>query len=146
MVDEWPTTARGKAHPATQRAFDEPWQAVYTIAPRAAGESNWHAEMVRRTNGLSDLRQACLFSSGAAIPAVLWAALIAGAVLVVAYSYVYWMPRFHAHALLRSALAARLALGVLVILSLDHPFTGHAGIERDLLDQQRRRMGPQMAP
>ena len=61
----------------------------------------------------------------------MWAVLIVGGIISVAFTYFFGVRSFAAQALMVASLAALVGLVLALILSLDLPFTGGVGIGPD---------------
>jgi hypothetical protein len=66
---------------------------------------------------------------------MLWSILVFGAILTIAFTFFFGNVNLHAQILMTGILAAIVFMGLLVIISVDHPFTGPVHIGSDPLQQ-----------
>jgi hypothetical protein len=131
---EWPLLAEGGESPAVDAALAALADAARGVDlgdPRGAAV---YDRLLADLDALADARDARVLDARAAVPGVLWAVLLAGGALVVGYTYLYGVERLAAQALMTGALAAVVAMVLLVILVMDHPFAGGLRVRPDALE------------
>ena len=79
---------------------------------------------LRSLNDLYDARRGRFHSAFVSLPPVLWWNLLAGAALLLAFSYLFGPPNLWMHAAIVSLLGAAIGLVLILILQLTHPFEG----------------------
>jgi hypothetical protein len=125
VVDsEWPAMEHGNASPAARREFHALWDVVHAVEPRTVNEQAWYTETIGRLNQLSDRRELRLLSSRAALPPAMWGVMIAGGLITLGFSLLFGAGSFKIHLLMVTALAAMMGLTLLLVWSLEHPFSG----------------------
>jgi hypothetical protein len=129
VEEEWPAMARGVESPPGQQAYSNLWQTIRIVEPRTPAEMNWHAIMLQSLATMSDARRDRLADSRAVLPPVLWVALLSGGAINVGYTYLFGVRSLAVHLIITTALTAMMTLLLLVILILDHPFTGSHRVE-----------------
>src|ERR1700761_3455815 len=82
------------------------------------------AEMLRMLNELYDARRGRFHSASVELPPVLWWNLLAGAALLLVFSYAFGPPNLAMHAAVVSLLGATIGLVLILIVLLTHPFEG----------------------
>jgi Protein of unknown function (DUF4239) len=90
--------------------------------------------LTRVVHELSDARRIRLLDARQGIPLVLWAALIAGGVITVSFTYLFGLKSNFAHALMVASLALLVTVMLFTIVSLDYPFAGAAQIPPDAFE------------
>lgn len=143
--DEWPVmAARGEGHPHTQAVYERLWAVAYHIRPEAANEGAFLTEFLARMNELSGDRRLRLLHSRLQGNAILWLVLLIGAVPTVAYPLLFSNKHAWVQVAITGSIMLIVLLGLLVTLSLQHPFASGVGIEpeafRDVLDSFRQRL------
>jgi high-affinity Fe2+/Pb2+ permease len=68
------------------------------------------------------------------LPGVLWAVLVFGAVVAVAFTYLFGMRNSWAHRLMVMSLTAVIALVLFTIGVMEHPFSGGASLQPDAFE------------
>jgi high-affinity Fe2+/Pb2+ permease len=67
------------------------------------------------------------------VPTMLWTVLILGGVLTVSFTFFFGTRNLEAQVLMTGVLALIVFMGLLVIVSLNHPFTGGVHIDSEPL-------------
>jgi Protein of unknown function (DUF4239) len=132
--DEWDRMARGEESKAAERRISELWQA-YRELPDQDRQQVAYSESLHSMTVLEDARAVRLDAATGQIPRVLWIVLIVGAVIAIAFTYLFGVQNFTSQALITGALTLTIA-GVLVLtFILDDPFRGDVRIRPDALRQ-----------
>jgi hypothetical protein len=127
--DEWDAMNRGTAPDLqTAAALDRVWDTYRQAGEGSIGQSTAYEDSLDRLQDLGDARRIRLLESREGIPGIMWAALIAGAVLTVGFAYGFGVERGKSHALMLATLAASIALLLFVVWSLDHAYRGDVRI------------------
>jgi hypothetical protein len=143
--DEWPAmAARGQAHPHTQAVYERLWALTYHIQPQTNNQGAYLTEFLARMNELSGDRRLRILHSRMEVNGVLWLVLLIGAVPTVAYPLLFSSKHAWVQIAIMGSIMLIVMLGLLVTLSLQHPFGSEVGIEpeafRELLDSFHQRL------
>lgn len=143
--DEWPAmAARGQAHPLAQAVYERLWTLTYHIQPQTVNQGAYLTEFLARMNELSGARRLRILHSRMEVHGVLWLVLMIGAVPTVAYPLLFSNKHAWVQVAIMGSVMLIVMLGLLVTLSLQHPFSGEAGIEpeafRELLVSFHQRL------
>jgi hypothetical protein len=90
----------------------------------AAPNRELYAESLHRLNMLAEYRRLRIFAGNDTVPPVIWAVLLIGGVITVAYTYFLGVKNIRVQYVMISALTVTMTLILLLIYILDHPFTG----------------------
>jgi hypothetical protein len=121
--EEWPLMKEGQASPHAWELLDELRMAVEDSSQIDTGtEEMLYQQELQRIHDLADARRSRLLDAETGIPAVLWAVLVAGGVIVVGFTYLFGMNNFLVHALMVAAVAGVIALALFTVGTLDYPF------------------------
>jgi hypothetical protein len=95
-------------------------------------ESLLHAQTLRALDEFVEARRLRITAGGSAIPHIMWAIVLCGAVL---NAFVIWMfdLRRSTHAIIGGTLSLFIGLVIYMIASLDVPFRGPYGIKPEAL-------------
>jgi hypothetical protein len=126
--DEFPAMAEGRDSQRTGEALRKLWQLYDTQQITTLQHQACYAESLKHLTSLSDLRRTRLFSSRGTVPDSLWVLLIAGGILLVAFTYFFGHGSFRSQALMTAVLAATLSFSLFLIASLDSPYSGVAQV------------------
>jgi hypothetical protein len=130
--DEWERMASGEQSLATDRSLGDLWQR-YRELPTADRQEPEYAQSLSQMTVLEDTRGVRLQTASGQIPRVLWVVLVAGAVVAIAFSYLFGVKNLWAQTLITVALTLAIA-GVLVLTYvLDDPYRGAVRVRPDAI-------------
>ena len=131
---EWKYMAdHQEGSPTTGIYLNKVWQAVTHLRARNATEADFVTNTITDLSAANEDRRTRIIDSSSEIPTPLWAVLIAGGLMTIAFTYFFGVESFTAQALMVSALATIIALSLLVILTLNLPFTGGLALKPDAM-------------
>jgi hypothetical protein len=129
--DEWDTMANGESSPETRQKYERIWAGYYGFHPRTERQHDFYTESISKLNELGEERRLRLISSAASIPWVMWVLLVVGAVITIAYLYLFAIPDAFLQHVMIGSVAGLLAFILFMILALDHPFAGDVKVTPD---------------
>jgi tryptophan-rich sensory protein len=121
---EWPAMAERRASLEAWEAYNRLWRTYQGFKPRDAYENAWYQESLRQLNELGDHRRLRLLSNRSEVPGVIWVALLGGGAVTIAFSYLFGAKHTWAQAVMIAGLGIMIALVLLSIFALQHPFSG----------------------
>jgi hypothetical protein len=130
--DEWPAMAGGHADESggwqLLDRFHSQLVGFHSVDP---GVAFLQADMVKTLNQLYDARRGRFHAATATLPAILWCNLLAGAVILMLFTYLFGAPHLLMHVTMVSLLGALIGLVLLLIVLLNNPFRGqsHVSVE-----------------
>ncbi len=122
--DDWPAMENGTASPQTTRALDELYAAVLAGNGTDVRAAMLMHDTLQELNVLTEARRARIVKSIGIVPPLLWAVLVAGAIITVGFTYFFGTENLPAQRLMTGALAFLIFSGLLVIVAIDKPFRG----------------------
>jgi len=133
---EWPAMAERKSSPETWEVYNQLWRTYQRFRPQNEHEKIWYAQSLTRLNELGDQRRLRLLSSRSeGVPGVMWVVLLGAGVVTVGFSFFFGTRNTTAQVLMTAGLAMTIALVLLSILALQHPFAGITRVEPDAFNQ-----------
>lgn len=132
VQEEWPALAAGQPEDAAG------WQLLDTfhldlvqLHPQDLGTASLQAGMVRSLNELYDTRRGRFRVAAADMPAILWWNLLAGAAILMVFTYLFGVPHLFMHAAMVGLVGASIGLVLVMIVLLNQPFRGenHVSVE-----------------
>jgi hypothetical protein len=132
--DEWETMSRGQASLKARAALAELWQAYLGQKPSTLADSVLYTEASRRINDMSTRRTQRILSSSSSLSPILWFMLGAGGAVMIGSTYLFASRSVLSHAVMSGLLAGLVAASLLVIIALDHPFTGDFRVSSESFD------------
>ena len=150
--DEWPAmAARGQAHPQTEKIYEGLWAITYQFQPKTKIQEAYMDHFLGRMNDLSAARRLRILHSRMEVNSILWLVLLIGAVPTVSYTLLFSNKHAWVQFVITGCIMMIVMLGLLVTLSLQHPFSGDVRIEPEafqlLVDSfHKRLLEPPSAP
>ena len=136
IEEEWPAMAEGKSSP--EAWVNQIWQSYYRLRPQNEYERVWYAQSVAILNQFGDQRRLQLLSSqSSGIPSVMWAVLVGAGAITIGFSFLFGTKNTVAQALMTGGLALTIALVLLSIVAMAHPFAGLARVEPEAFKQTK---------
>lgn len=132
VLVEWPAMARGQEVPEdADRALEDAGYRVDTFSPSNFRESSAQQAGIANMQRLYDARRQRLIHSDSAVPPVLWFALIAGALAMVAFCYIFGVENRPAQLMMTAILVGLIGILFVVIAEFSTPFSGSVMISND---------------
>jgi hypothetical protein len=124
IEDEWPAMSNGAASDSVRRALQDLFRTYAAFEPVTPGDVQIQQASLRLLVQLAENRQNRIDSAGGTLPAILWLAVIEGAIVVVGFTLFFGAPNIGAQLAMTGLLAATVAFVVTVTFALDRPFAG----------------------
>ena len=124
IAQDWPAMARSQASPVVNQALNDIYAGIIAFRPADAREQAIMSELLRQLSTLAEARRARVLKATSVVPAVIWGALVTGAVLTIGFTYFFGTRHLRVQMLMTGALSLLICSGLLVILAIDHPFNG----------------------
>lgn len=135
IEDDWPAMAQGGMSEAATRTLN----ALYTTAlgerPADARAVALFSEVLLDLDQLTRSRRERLVLAEGSVPSLVWAVLSVGAVVTVGFTFFFGTPSLRAQGLMTALLAVTIFMGLLVIVSINGPFTGDVSVSPEPLRQ-----------
>src|SRR5215471_7058687 len=93
------------------------------------------ADVFAQLDNVTAARRVRLHLAFGLVPTVIWIALYAGAILTVGFTLFFGSKNLKAQVLMTGILSVLVATGLVVIISIDHPFSGAIHIRPEPLAQ-----------
>ena len=139
--DEWPAMARESESPRTTRALDALYSAALALSQTGTRETADMAEVFTQIDNITSARRIRLHLATGLVPSVVWTALYAGALLTIGFTLFFGSENLPAQISMTGVLSVLVTLGLVVIISIDHPFTGPLSVQPDPLEAVQSEMG-----
>jgi hypothetical protein len=129
--EAWPLQRRGQV-PTAGLAYMSRFQgALDTFEPATEGQKILHGETLRAYNLLIEARRRRLDAVGTGLPGVMWAVVLAGAVIGLSASFFFRVADARLHAIEVGLLSLFVGLVIFMIVALDRPFRGDLGVNAE---------------
>jgi len=133
--DEWRLMQKGQMSLEAEKLIKRIWGLYVIYEPRAATETVFFSESVRKLNLVRELRRQRLMDSRSGIHPLLWFVLGIGALSTISFTFLFGAENLKAQIFMGAMLSAMIALIIFTILSLDYPFSGSVSIPPDAFKQ-----------
>jgi uncharacterized membrane protein YeiB len=129
---EWPAMARGEDIPdAGAGLLDDASYRIDSFSPTSRRGLNAQQAAINDEQRLLDARRQRLIHAAPAVPSILWFALIAGALAMVAFCYVFGVENRPAQLLMTAILVGLIGMLFVVVYEFATPFSGSVTISSD---------------
>jgi len=129
--DEFMKMSKGEASPKTIDAIKKLNSIFLSMDIKTLPNTIVYEEAFKRLNDLAQYRRLRVFAAKDSAPMVIWIVLIAGAVIMVTYTYFFAIRRVLPQNLMTAALTITLTLILFLVFILDHPFSGSTAVSSD---------------
>jgi hypothetical protein len=130
---EWPAMARQANSHEVTLALNGIYAAALALNQTSTRDTADMSEVFRQIDSVTSARRLRLHLSTGLVPDVIWIALFLGAGLTVGFTLFFGSENFIAQVAMTGVLSFLVTMGLVVIVSIDHPFTGPVHIQPDPL-------------
>ncbi len=127
----WPAQRRGMANDMERTVLTRFQLDLLHTEVRTMGQQVLHGEAIETFNRLVELRRQRIESISMGVPGVLWATVLLGAIVTIAFSYCFAVVELRFHALLTGMLALMVGMMIFLIAALDRPYLGEVSVTPD---------------
>jgi hypothetical protein len=127
VEDEWLNMAAQRDSRASGNSLKALYAASMRLAdarPLAVG-----VEILKELGDVTEARRGRLYLAKGVLSPALWTMLICGAFVTIGFTYFFAVENLRAQTAMTGALALIIFLGLFVIISYDHPFTGEVSVD-----------------
>jgi hypothetical protein len=126
---EWPAMSRGEpGAPAVGATLDRLSIDIEALPADTPARAQFVGAEAERFNDLVSARSSRLDFVEQGLPGVLWAALIVGAVVTIAFSMVFALSSRLLQVLMTGSIAVLIGILLFVAVAIDHPFVGDVAV------------------
>lgn len=130
--DDWPLLDEDKRNPETRQILLDLWKVYVNMdSLDTKKEKLYYSESISRLDEITEYRRLRILSGQNHIPVVIWTVILIGALTSVGFSLFFGTRNVKVQAAMTSLFALTNAVIIVLILNLDHPFTGDIKITPD---------------
>ena len=133
IENDWPAMARETESPATEQALDSLYAATIALNRSGSRGTADMEEVFRQLDNVTAARRIRIHLATGLVPNVIWIVLFMGALLTVGFTLFFGSENLRAQVSMTGILSVLVTMGLVVIISIDHPFTGPVYIHPDPL-------------
>ena len=130
---DWPMMAKEKESRDVTRALDGLYAAILRLPETGVRKSATLAEMLKQLDEITESRRTRLHLATGIVPTMLWVVLCCGAVMTIGFTFFFGTKNLGAQITMTGILSVIVFMGILVIVSFDHPFTGPVHVNAEPL-------------
>lgn len=132
---DWPQMAKESESADVTLALDRLYAATMTLADKGILAQSTLSEIFRQLDTITQARRTRLHLASGIVPDILWIVLFSGAFLTIAFTFFFGTENLSAQVMMTGILSIIVCMGLLVIVTIDHPFAGPVHIESDPLQK-----------
>jgi hypothetical protein len=136
ITDSWPAMAEGRpGDPEAGDLFADMAEVISSTPVTTPVQQEFVGAEAEQLNQLVSLRSQRLDFVDSGIPAVLWTALIVGAVVTVGFALLFGVQRAGLQMLMVGSLAALIGVLLFVVVGFNYPFSGDVSVHPEPLER-----------
>ena len=128
VVTEWELMEDGRFSPRAWGRVDALYATLQAYRPRTESESAFYGEAVAKLDDLVAARRERLHFAEESLPGAFQALIVGGALLLVAFMFLIGIRSLRMQMTMVVSLAALVGVNVLLVVLLDHPFSGEVAV------------------
>jgi hypothetical protein len=117
-----------------QDALDGLYAATLRLGDTGTRQQAVLVEMLHQLDLITQARRTRLHLATGIVPGMLWGVLVTGGLLTVGFTFFFGTRNLRAQVLMTGILAVIVFMGMFVIVSINHPFTGPVRVESQALE------------
>jgi hypothetical protein len=131
LADDWPAMVRGRSSAATTRMLSDLYDLVIHYHPTDLHGANMQSDLLSELDQVTRARRERLVMAEGTVHPVIWFVLFLGAGLTISFTFFFGTENLTAQSLMTGILAAIILSAVLVVISLDRPYTGAVTVSQE---------------
>lgn len=128
---EWPAHQKGNVIDAGDTLIEEFENTIMAFEPVSESQKISHTEVINSLNTVVENRGYRIQSVSTALPGVLWAVVLIGAIVNIGLTYLFWVENLRLHSVLVVAFASSLAMLIFLTAAMDNPYRGEFSVSSD---------------
>lgn len=137
IVNEWPMMEKRVKINHGWVTYQELWEAVVATVPENDRQSNLQQGMISSMQALGEQRRARILLASTEMPPALWFILGIGALITVAFTYVFASQFHHVQGAMTTLVAAAMALNIWLLAAYSSPYSGELRIKPTMFELVR---------
>jgi hypothetical protein len=126
---EWPQMRTGDNDPGRSRQhIVHLYDVLRDYEPKTPSQTAFYADAISRLNDIVDARRTRLDQAAESLPGAFWTMLVVGSWMLIASLYLLGAANRRLHMILVVAVAVITSFNLLIVVALDHPFSGDISV------------------
>ena len=134
VAQDWPRMAAKQESREANAALNALYASALRLAQSGGRPAPVVAQVFNQLDGITQARRSRLQLALGIVPTMVWGVLIVGALLTVGFTFFFGTPNLAAQVMMTGILSIIVFMGLYVIVSLDHPFTGPTHVDSEPLE------------
>jgi Na+/proline symporter len=135
VEEEWPLMEQGRSSPKAWATLDELRGTILGLDPPTGAQQVRYNQVLEQLHALGDARRERLLAASEGLATILWVVLIGGALITIAFTYLFGLDNTVVHTLMVAALAMILSASLFTVAALGYPFKGDVRIHPAAFEQ-----------
>ncbi len=135
--NEWPLMEKRVKVNHGWVVYQELWEAVVATVPENDRQSNLQQGMISSMQALGEQRRARILLASTEMPHALWIIVGIGALITVAFTYVFASQFHHVQGAMTTLVAAAMALNIWLLAAYSGPYSGELAIKPTMFELVR---------
>jgi hypothetical protein len=133
MASDWPAMQKGTGSSAATAALSNVYAALLRYEPTDRRGTALMAEVLHQLDLVTQTRRARIVVSAGIVPGIVWTVLFGGALITIGFTFFFGTRNLRAQTLMTGALTVLIFSALLVIIAIDHPFSGTVKVDYEPL-------------
>jgi hypothetical protein len=133
IAQDWPAMQFGRGSPEATRALGSAYSALLHYQPTDLKGAALMTELLRQLDLVTQARRSRVVVSAGIVPGIVWIVLFGGAVITIGFTFLFGTKNLYAQAVMTGALSMLIFSALLVIIAIDHPFSGSVRVDSEPL-------------
>ena len=133
IAEDWPRMAAEQESREVTAALNALYASALRLAQSGARPAAVVVQVFNQLDGITQARRSRVHLALGIVPTMVWGVLIVGALLTVGFTFFFGTPNVGAQVGMTGILSIIVFMGLYVIVSLDHPFTGPVHVDSEPL-------------
>lgn len=129
IQDEWPKMRRGEQSRHADKLMERIDRIVRAMPVKSAGQQDVHDQILAAINLAQNDRDTRLSEDATGVNAMMWVVLIAGAVITVAFTFLFGFKHDVMQVLMTGSLALLIGLVLFLTVTLNYPYRGGISVQ-----------------
>lgn len=134
ITNEWPKMERREKINHGWETYQKLWEAVCSVEPDNDRQSNLHQGLISSMSSLGEQRRLRILLAQSSTPSALWLVIGCGAIITVAFTYVFASQHPKVQGCMTTLVAAALSLNVWLLEAYQTPYSGELQIKPTMFE------------
>lgn len=131
IQDEWPQMQRGEQSARADKLMERIDRIVRSLPVKSAGQQDVHDQILVAINFAQNDRDTRLSEDASGINGLMWIVLVTGAVITVAFTFLFGFKHDGMQVLMTGSLALLIGLVLFLTVALNYPYRGGISVQPD---------------